>query len=139
MTDLLTTFATVLATAKKLREVAKKVQDAEVRNLIADLNLQLADLKLDLASSREELATAHDDLARLRADLAAGKAKVDFRSKIQRKGKLYYFKEPVEGYEAGPYCVACFDSAGVLILVTKLESTFAGLASHMCPKCQAPY
>lgn len=139
MPDPLATLTAILDTAKKLREVARKIQDAEVRNLVADLNLQLADLKLELASSREELAAARAEIARLSAEVESVRTKADLRSKIERRGQLYYFKEPVAGYEEGPYCVACFDGDGRLILVTKLASAFAEVASHMCPKCQAPY
>ncbi|MEM1451096.1 MAG: hypothetical protein AAGI22_18400 [Planctomycetota bacterium] len=139
MPDPASTLATIIDTAKKLREVAKKVQDAEVRNLVADLNLQLADLKLELAASREELATAREEIIRLNETVATGKVKVDLRSKIERRGKLYYLKEPVAGYDEGPYCVACFDGDGKLVLVSKLASTFKDLASHMCPKCEATY
>ncbi len=139
MPDPLSTLATIVETAKKLRELAKKVQDAEVKNLVADLNLQLADLKLELAASRQELATAREENVRLKETVASGRVKVDLRSKIERRGKLYFLKEPVEGYDEGPFCVACFDGDGKLMAVTKLEKTFSALASHMCPKCQATY
>lgn len=49
MTDMLTSIATALTLASRLREISKNIEDAEFKNLLADLSLELADAKLKIS------------------------------------------------------------------------------------------
>jgi hypothetical protein len=132
MTELISTFATVLATAKKLHEVAKKVQDAEARSLIGDLTLQLAGLKM-------QLAEVQDENTRLRCQLSARSNTEALRSNLKLRGKVYYFQEAVQGRENGPYCPRCFDVDERLVLVTAFQGAFKRIGDYNCPQCKAAF
>lgn len=54
MGDLISSVATAVNIAKRLKEYSDKIKELEFKNLLADLNLELAELKLKLAEVLEE-------------------------------------------------------------------------------------
>ncbi|HCG7042105.1 TPA: hypothetical protein NJ307_004383 [Vibrio parahaemolyticus] len=65
MTDVLSSFSTLVSLASRLREVGKNIEDAEFKNILADLSLELADSKLkiaELVSENAELKEKLNDL-----------------------------------------------------------------------------
>lgn len=131
MPDPLSTFATVLATAKKLREVAQKVKDAEVKGLIADLNLQLADLKMQVAELQEE---NHE----LRTKLKAREDLSELRSKMKLVDDVYFLQGD-SGEDPGPYCAHCFDTKKELVRVRKETGAFRTFGKYNCPSCKTHF
>jgi len=132
MSGILSTLSSVVETAKKLRDLSKKIQDAETRNLIADLNLSLADLKIEVAELREENQA-------LQSQAREAQQAADLQDKLEMRGGLYYFKEPVAGREEGPYCPSCYGSEQKLMPLQKTTGPFRDFGAYKCPACNAHY
>lgn len=131
MPEPLSMIATVLATAKKLREVAQKVKDAEIKELIADLSLQLSDLKGQVADLQDE----NRDLQRqlnAREDLSG------LRSKMKLVDDVY-FLQGHDGEDPGPYCAHCFDTRKELIRVRKETGALRTFGKYNCPSCKTHF
>lgn len=56
VSDLISSFSTVISLASRLREISKNIEDAEFKNLVADLSLELADAKMKIAALISENA-----------------------------------------------------------------------------------
>jgi hypothetical protein len=131
MVEPLSTIATVLATAKKLREVAQKVKDAEVKGLIADLSLQLSDLK-------GQVADLQDENLDLRRQLKAREDLSSLRAHMERRDDVY-FLNGAAGRDPGPYCPKCFEVDEKLVPVTKFTGAFKNLGKYNCPNFEKVY
>jgi hypothetical protein len=113
----------VIDAIKLLRETAKKMQNAELQGQIADLMVASADLKLEMVELKAEVLTVREENTAL-------KKKSDLRAKMELRGNICYLKEPVPGYNNGPFCPICLETDGILVNIW--ESTLG----WSCPHCR---
>ena len=129
MVDPIAAISGAIDIAKKLREVSKKINDADTMNLIADLNLALADVKIEVAELKE-------DNLQLQQQLRKAQEQPDFRSNLELKDGVYFFKEPVDGRPDGPYCPTCFDVDERLVIISEMGESFRDLGRFHCNHCK---
>jgi hypothetical protein len=65
MSEIFSTIASAIATAKKLKELSDKARDAEFKNLVADLHLQLAEARTQLADLMQDNTKLKDKIQSL--------------------------------------------------------------------------
>ena len=65
MSEIFSTIASAISTAKKLKELSDKARDAEFKNLVADLHLQLAETKTQLADLMQDNTRLKDKIRSL--------------------------------------------------------------------------
>lgn len=99
MADVFSTVSGAIELVKKLHAASTASKDATSKLIIADLTVKLAELKMELA----ELMNENTDL---KAKVAKAASPVEMVHKDDA-----YFKPDGDG----PFCTACFDSAGKVI------------------------
>jgi hypothetical protein len=148
--DILSAATATYSIGKKLLEISAKLKDAEAKNLIADLQISLAELKIRIAELMEEKTGLNEQLRKFRTELDEAKFSpkpgtkplspaAKGRAAIVARDGMYYLKEPAEGYADGPYCTACMDRGGNLVLLQELGRAWKHFGTHECPVCRANF
>lgn len=123
MADVIGSIGKAVALAKKLLDLESVAKDAAAKLLIADLQLELAETKSRTADLIHELTE-------LRQQLRAQTEKPN----LVYRGDLYYTPEG-----DGPFCTACFDTAGKLVRVSPMPSHARANGNHRCNVCRSHY
>jgi hypothetical protein len=121
--------STALSTLKALRQLGSRIKDAEFKGLLADLQVALADVKVKCAELQEENL-------RLKSTIAESKKAEEFRTQMEFREGVYYFKTPPAGRPIGPYCPGCLDSKEKLQVLRELPEVFRDHGKYECPACE---
>jgi hypothetical protein len=127
----LNAFATITSCINLVRQViqiAEQTKNAELRLACADLALKLADLKGQLAKAQEEIL-------RLRSQIDELTKQHDVRKKLVLRQGSYYLTEAIQGFPEGPFCTACMDVRGKLV-VKILPDGPDRVFGLTCPECE---
>ena len=101
MADLMSTMATAISLAVRLREISKNIEDAEFKNLLADLSLELADAKLGMADTLVKSMDKDKEIEALKGKLKNKTKTVGFHA------ARYYVAENGEP-TGSPFCPTCY-------------------------------
>lgn len=120
--DIISSLSHSLTLLSRLREISKNINEAEIKNIIADLSTELADVKLNAVNLKEEIVKLKEENRQLKAQISVKESK-----KPKRKWGCYTFEN-----EEGLFCTACYDTKGLKIQTTRINSKF-----RECPVCKA--
>ena len=101
MADLMTTMATAISLAGRLREISKNIEDAEFKNILADLSLELAEAKLEMADIQLKVLEKNKEIEELKEKFKNKNKTVGFH------GARYYVGENGEP-TGSPFCPTCW-------------------------------
>lgn len=129
------TLVGALGSLKAASDIVRGISAASTSLEKAELKLRIAELADLLVGARMAVVEAQEEIISLRAQVAALRARADDRSKLVKRGNVYFFNE--DAGESGPYCPRCCESTHTRMPVTKLPAGFAALGTYQCPECKA--
>ena len=126
-----------LQSLKMANETVKYLRSVEANFDKAELKVKYAELADTIADTRESLLDAKEENESLQARIKELEAARDIRSRIVKRGNVYFIRE--ESGESGPICVRCYEADHKQMPLTALPRDFRDLAQYRCPDCEAVY
>jgi len=107
--------------ATAIYELAKRIGNSELALEISDLKLKIAEIQTDYANLQNENRDLKEKIRSLENDK---------NEQPILKNRIYYLKD------GSPCCSGCYGKDKKII---PLSYVGIGIASHICPACDAPY
>ncbi len=126
MPDLMSTMATAISLAGRLREISKNIEDAEFKNILADLSLELADAKLAMADIQVKALDKDKEIETLKEKLKNKTKTVGFH------GARYFVADNGEP-TGSPFCPTCYAKDHELYPLTNWKR---GETTNKCGVCK---